>query len=340
MLCNLKIKSFSFKYFYIFMIGLLAIILSMRPSKAEGATLAFKRICQSKPSCYLSIIARLHHAPFPYDGMVGDRNQPFFDHMDPKNGQRMHTTDSGTILSETSHYLDNRVLIHIPPKFNPKKPFYVLVFFHGHFTEIYSTLVEEMLLIKQINAVSHNIILVAPQMVLNAADSSPGKLYRPRGFTNMMGDVSRVLKKIMGQKFAKRFNKAPVILTAYSGGYRALAYTLDRGLPEDQIKRLYGVILLDALYGELDKFDTWLQRSDHGFLVNFYGPSSTPLSVELQQKLQERSQAWSQSLSKQLISRGIYFLSVPTSHHSIVLDGPPRWPLVYILNSIAKPTLK
>lgn len=300
----------------------------------DEPTSSFDLFCQNSPSCYLSVIARLAHAPFPYDGMVGDRNQPFFDHTDPESGQRMHTTDRGEIFAEALHYRDNRVLIHMLPGFETDKPFQVLVFFHGHHSEIRRTLIQEMSLLKQMNDSGRNLVLVAPQLVLNAADSTPGKLYRPRGFANLLGDVSRVLEAILGAGFARQFDQAPVILAAYSGGYRALAYTLDRGLDPDQSGRLHGVILLDALYGDLERFDVWLKRPDHGFLVNLYGPSSAPLSRELQQKLLERDQAWSPSLSGLIASQGIHFLSVPTPHHAIVQAGPPRWPLVQILRSI------
>ncbi|MBF0176073.1 MAG: hypothetical protein HQL63_04395 [Magnetococcales bacterium] len=294
-------------------------------------------LCRMEPTCHVTLLARLPHAPFPYDGPSGDTEQPFFDHTDPVTGQRVHTVDSGMAYPESLHYQDNRVLIHLPPAFRPDAPFEILVFFHGHHTEIVRTLVEEMALLQQLDAANRNAVLVAPQMALNAADSSPGKLYLPRGFSNMLKDVARVLGREVDKRFAARFKRAPVILAAFSGGYRAVAYTLDRGFsgPGERDKRLRGVILLDALYGEPDKFADWLWHGRRrGFFVNLYGPSSESLARRLEQDLTEQKQTWHDTLKRRIKSKGIYSLAVETPHETIFLDGPPHWPLAEILGKV------
>ncbi|MEO5347034.1 MAG: hypothetical protein H7834_11740 [Magnetococcus sp. YQC-9] len=291
-------------------------------------------ICRKTSSCLLGLMAKLPHAPFPYDGIVGDTDQPFYDYQDLVSEKRFHTTSNGTLIPESPHFRDNRVLIHLSPTFQPDKPYTILVFFHGHNTELNRTLIKEMGLLRQINASGRNLVLVAPQMALNAADSSPGKLYCRLGFARMLEDVSHVLGKTMGAKFAARFNNAPVVLAAYSGGYRAVAYTLDRGLDQTQNRRVRGIILLDALYGELDKFDTWLQQPGNKFMVNLYSPSSTPLTLELKKRLQERGQLWSNTMRIRTIPHKILFLSVRTQHDRIMFDGPPQWPLSEIIRKM------
>ncbi|MBF0138476.1 MAG: hypothetical protein HQL65_19775 [Magnetococcales bacterium] len=330
-------------------------------------------LCRMTTSCHLTLMARLPHAPFPYDGLVGDTDQPFFDRTDPDNGQRLHTVNDTIFYPEFPYYQDNRVLVHLPPAFKPDAPFAILVFFHGHLTELDRTLVREMALLQQVNATDHNLVLVAPQMVRDAIDSSPGKLYRPQGLANLLGDVSRVLAEEMDEEFAGQFARAPVILAAFSGGYRALAYTLERGFADtlERDARLRGVILLDALYSDADKFIAWLRHPERrGFLVNLYGPSSAPLSEKLSQNLQEYGLSWSNSLSPPLSPdraespgpshapdwsdssdsfhvpnwsdppevtidpTGIYSLMVETPHESIFLEGPPPWPLVKILKMV------
>ncbi|NGZ05226.1 MAG: alpha/beta hydrolase [Magnetococcales bacterium] len=287
-------------------------------------------ICRHDSSGRYTILARLPQAPFPYEGSVGDTDQPFFDHLDPFSGQRFHTTGDGIRYPESPHYRDNRVLIHLPPFFQSAQPFAILVFFHGHQTEIRQTLIHDLDLVQQINSSGRNLVLVAPQLVLQAADSSPGKLYRTQGFSRMLEDVAQVLRPELGDAFAARFRQAPVWLTAYSGGYRAAAYTLDRGFDQDQKKRLQGVILLDALYGELEKFFAWMQQPGAHF-INLYGPSTRPLSSKLQERVRTQGQSWSTTLPDQEWWPGWHFLSVPTPHQKLFRDGPPPWPLKEIL---------
>ncbi|MBF0399137.1 MAG: hypothetical protein HQL90_00040 [Magnetococcales bacterium] len=304
----------------------------------DEAAIRYERVCHKKPACQVTLMAHIPHAPFPYDGPVGDSGQPFFDHSDPVSGQRMHTVGEGIYYSESPHYRNNRVLIHLPPHFKPEAPFEILLFFHGHNAELNRTLVGEMALLQQLNAVDRNLLLVAPQLVLDAADSSPGKLYRSRGVDKMLRDLTQVLGEEKGESFAARFGRAPVLLAAFSGGYRALAYSLERGFADEQErdKRVKGVLLLDGLYGELDRYTAWLwHRNRRGFFVNLYGPSSAPFSRELEQKLEAARVPWSETLPKKIRSRAICSLMVETPHASIFWQGPPRWPLVEILKRLA-----
>ncbi|MBF0609999.1 MAG: hypothetical protein G8345_06315 [Magnetococcales bacterium] len=310
------------------------VIIQWNTAMAKDPVMNVETLCRKNPSCLVTLIARLPHAPFPYDGMVADTNQPFFDKMDPENNQRLHTVNDAVSYPESPYYQDNRVLIHLPPSFKPNKPFDILVFFHGHKTELVRTLIKEQALLQQVNNINRNLVLVAPQMVLNAQDSSPGKLYQSQGFANMLNDVSLVLGKKFGKRLAARFGKASVILSAFSGGYRAVSFVIDRGFftKDERNQRLKGVILLDALYGETEKFADWLtDRDRQGFFVNFYGLSSTPLSQNLEQDTEKQGVVWQRSLQGNILPKEIYALSVDTPHQTIFLSGPPEWPLVDIL---------
>lgn len=304
----------------------------------QGCTaIRYEVLCKKSSDCYATWMAQLPHAPFPYDGMVGDSNLPFFDHVDPVSGQLMHTVSEMVSYPESPHYQDNRVLIHLPPTFQPDRPFEIFLFFHGHHTELNRTLVEEMALLQQLNAVGRNLVVVAPQMALDAADSSPGKFYRSQGVQKMIQDLSWVVGQEMGQPLADRIDSAPVILAAFSGGYRALAYTLDRGFAErsERDKRLRGVILLDGLYGEWEKFADWLSHPGRcGFFVNLYGSTTTPLSVRVQEHLEAHGIPWSDTLQEKIKPQGIYLLPVETPHQAICLLGPPPWPLMEILKQV------
>ncbi|MBF0190968.1 MAG: hypothetical protein HQL99_07415 [Magnetococcales bacterium] len=318
----------------------MALLLQGGMALAAEPALRQEVICRKTPSCLLTLMAHLPHAPFPYDGKVGDTDQPFFDRIDAASGQRLHQVGAELAYPESPHYRDNRVLIHLPPRFNPNTPFEIVLFFHGHLTELNRTLVEEMALPEQINATGRNLLLVAPQMVLEGRDSSPGKLYRHRGLDNLLQDVSRVLQGRMGRPFAARFNRAPVILAAFSGGFRATAYTLDRGFArkDQRDKRLRGVILLDALYSDDDKFRAWLRHPRRrGFFINLYGPSSAALSQKLQQEWDHARLPWYDSLTGRPRPTGVYFLSVETRHDWIWMAGPPHWPLVEFLKKFTLP---
>ena len=75
---------------------------------------------------------------------------------------------------------------------------------------------------------------------------------------------------------ARRIDALPVVIVAYSGGYYPAAWVLRHGGLGD---RLRGVILLDALYGELDKFADWIERHGAAFFFSAYSRSSRDENV-------------------------------------------------------------
>ncbi len=54
---------------------------------------------------------------------------------------------------------------------------------------------------------------------------------------------------------AKTFANMPVIIVGYSGGFMPAAWSLEVGGLGNRVR---GVFLLDAVYGELDKFASWI----------------------------------------------------------------------------------
>src|SRR5690606_30767190 len=70
----------------------------------------------------------------------------------------------------------------------------------------------------QISASGVNAALVAPQLALNAADSSAGKLWQPGGFARFLGEASQHLARLHGDRRSVRsFASMPVVIVAYSG---------------------------------------------------------------------------------------------------------------------------
>ena len=116
-----------------------------------------------------------------------------------------------------------------------------------------------------------NAALIAPQFAVDALDSSAGRFWVPGAFAQFMAEASMALAKLWGSRSARiAFAALPIILVAYSGGYNPAAYVLTLG---GVGKRVRGVILLDALVAEDDKFAAWIAASRRLgiFLLRLFG---------------------------------------------------------------------
>ncbi len=285
-----------------------------------------------------TFVQTLRHAPYPYSGKYEDTTIDFFDFVDPVSGERFHTNRLGERFSEKDHYSDSRALFHVPPHFDPSKPFAYVLYFHGLRTDI-SKSNRDHQLTRQIDASGRNVILIVPQLAQNAADSSPGKLFRKNHFRLFMREAGRVLSAKMGQRYGKKLDTAPVILTAFSGGYKTLAYVLDRGGVNE---RVMGVFLMDALYEDVDKFEKWILAS-HGksFFVSLYRMGSCEENMkELLTRIARRGihakEGW-----PDVLSRGsIYHARIETDHLDVPLLGPPKDPLACLvkLGTVLEPS--
>lgn len=273
----------------------------------------------------VTFIARLRHAPYPYDGPVGDERQPFFDAV--KDGRRAHTTVRETRFAEHPHYSDARVLFHTSRRFDPARPFQVVVFFHGHNAELRRTVLGELQVARQIDDAGSNLVLIAPQLARDAADSAPGKLYRQGALKRLLDEAGPVLARRVAGLTPKRLQRAPLVLAAYSGGYRATAYCLERGGIGARIR---GIVLLDALYGEHDRLARWIQGGT-GFAVILGGPSTAQGHTTLQHRLAAAGWPLRSTLPRRLGPGLTIMMMTPTSHRLLPLIGPPHQPLTAAL---------
>lgn len=277
-----------------------------------------------------SFVAVLDAAPYPYHGRYDDTGMDFYDHTDPRTGMRYHTNRYGARFSEKEHYSDGSVLFHIPPHFDPERPFAFVLFFHALETNIRKS-AEEYDLIGQIDACQKNIILVMPQLARDAADSSPGKFFAANAFRRFMDEAAEKLAARLGREYGPRLRGAPILVAAFSGGYKAAAYVLDRGGVCDRIE---GVILLDALYEDVDKFEKWaVQNISRSFLVSLYTRGECERnSLELAGRLHESGidaiREWPEA---PLAGGGVYIVWTEGSHLRIPLAGPPARPLLGLL---------
>jgi len=184
-------------------------------------------------------------------------------------------------------YSDNRVLVHVPAGFDARKPGVIVVFFHGHGATLARDVRDRQLLPKQITESGVNAVLVAPQLAYDAADSSAGKLWERGGFKRFMAEAAEQLARVYGDAHATAaFAKMPVVIVSYSGGFVTAAYSLQVGGLGSRVK---GVVLLDSLYGEIDKYSSWIASNRSGFFVSAYTQGATKRhDDELAQILREK----------------------------------------------------
>lgn len=246
-------------------------------------------------------------APFPYAGIVPRTNKPFLDVTE--NGRRGHRTGSGRVYWEDETYSDRQVLLHLPKSFDVRRPSLLIVFFHGHGAKLADDVYLRQQVPAQISSSGVNAALVAPQLARNAADSSAGKFWEPGAFARFLGEAAQHLARLHGDpRSVRSFASMPVVIVAYSGGYLATAWSVHHG---GLTNRLHGVVLFDALYGELDIFADWISRQKSAFFVSTYSSSTQSRNTQLQKVLTERQIPFTTALEPRLRPGSIAFLPAP-----------------------------
>jgi len=258
-----------------------------------------------------TILADFETAPFPYDGRIPGSNRPFLDAGQP--GHRGHTTFRGRVLWESETFSDRRVLLHIPPAFDPNRPGVMIVFFHGHGANLARDVRDRQQVPAQISASGVNAVLVAPQFAFNAADSSAGKFWEPGGFKRFVDEAADQLAKLHGDSRARQaFANMPIVIVAYSGGFGPTLSVLDRGGVKS---RLRGIVLLDALYSGMPKFASWIANDRSTFFVSSYTPHTRGRNVELEQMLSDKSVPYGSELRHNHLAGSITFLPTGNISH-------------------------
>jgi hypothetical protein len=243
-------------------------------------------------------------APFPYRGEVPEKNVPFFDVL---NGERRgHTSPRGGIYWEDTTYSDKRVLLSIPRGFDIRKPAAIVVFFHGNLATLTRDVRNRQQVPRQVEQSGLNAVLVAPQFAVDALDSSSGTFWQPGVFAKFLDEAAERLARLHGDPRARSiFANAPVILTAYSGGYNPAAFTLAVGGVSPRIR---GVILLDAMFAEYDKFADWLAKRPNAFFLSTYSKAARNEHGELDRLLANRGVGHQTGMPARLTPGSIAFL--------------------------------
>jgi hypothetical protein len=243
---------------------------------------------------------------FPYRGLVPGTNKPF---LDVRQGRRRgHTTSRGDICWEDTTYSDRRSLLYLPAGFNPQRPSLIVLFLHGQGATLERDVMQRQAVPRQIAESGKNVALVAPQLAFDAPDSSAGNFWRPGHLAAYIDEAAERLMRLYGDKrVGPHFNASPVVIVSYSGGYLSTAYSLQRG---GAVYRVKGVILLDSLYGDEDKFAAWIAARRHlGFLLSAYTDSTRDQNAMLESMLARRRIPYASALPRALTPGTMAFVS-------------------------------
>ena len=234
---------------------------------------------------------------FPYRGLIPGTTKPFLDARD--GARRGHTSLRGDVYWEDTAYSDRRSLLYLPSGFDPARPVLIVLYLHGQGATLERDVMVRQAVPRQIADTGLNIALVAPQLAFDAGDSSAGNFWRGGHFATYLDEAAERLMRLEGNRESGRsFNLASVVIVAYSGGYHSAAYALERGGANHRIK---GVILMDALYGDEDKFATWFAaRRRQAFLLSAYTDSTKEENATLQGLLTKKRIPFARTLPKTL----------------------------------------
>ncbi|MGJ4887011.1 alpha/beta hydrolase [Bradyrhizobium sp. HKCCYLRH3099] len=281
----------------------------------------------------LTTLVSMKSSAFPYFGNNPASDAPF---LNVSNGERRgHRSFSGRVYWQDQTYNDSRVLVHVPEQFDARKPGVIVVFFHGNGATLERDVRDRQLVPQQITASGVNAVLLAPQMAVDAADSSAGKFWQPGGFKRFMDEAALNLARLTGDPAtAKTFAGMPIVIVGYSGGFLPTAWSLEVGGISDRVR---GVVLLDAVYGQLDKFANWIERNRSGFFISSYTRYTARHDQELMTMLRNRGIEVSEDMDRPLRPGSVVFVETDEgiTHRDYVTQAWTRHPIKDVLVKMA-----
>jgi hypothetical protein len=179
-------------------------------------------------------------------------------------------------------------------------------------------------------------VLLAPQLAVDAADSSAGKFWQPGGLKRFLAEAAEHLADITGDPgAAKIFANMPVVIVGYSGGFLPTAYSLEVGGLGSRVR---GVFLLDAVYGELDKFASWIANNRSAFFVSSYTHYTKRHDDDLTRMLKDRGIAISEAMDQPLRPGSVVFIATPegVTHRDYVTHAWTENPVKEVLVKMAE----
>jgi hypothetical protein len=303
------------------------------PAPYRVASLAPTVPYQRPPREDQTTLVSLKSSAFPYFGNNPSTDAPF---LNISRGDRKgHRSYGGRVYWQNETYNDNRVLMHVPEHFDARKPAVIVVFFHGNGATLERDVRDRQLVPQQISDSGVNAVLLAPQLAVDAADSSAGKFWQPGGLKRFVAESAEHLARLYGDPgAAKAFANMPVVIVGYSGGFVPAAWSLEVGGLGNRVR---GVFLLDAVYGELDKFSSWIVNNRTGFFVSAYTRYTKRHDRELMQMLKEKGVAISDDMDGPLRPGSVVFVETPegVTHRDYVTQAWTENPVKEVLVKMA-----
>jgi hypothetical protein len=303
------------------------------PAPYRVASLAPTVPYQRPPREDQTALIGLKSSAFPYLGNNPRTDEPFLDIS--KGERRGHRSYGGRVYWQDETYNDNRVLMHVPEHFDVRKPGVIVVFFHGNGATLERDVRDRQLVPQQISESGVNAVLLAPQLAVDAADSSAGKFWQPGGLKRFVAESADHLARLYGDPgAAKAFANMPVVIVGYSGGFVPAAWSLEVGGLGNRVR---GVFLLDAVYGELDKFASWIVNNRSGFFVSAYTRYTRRHDRELMQMLKEKGIAISEDMDGPMRPGSVVFVETPegVTHRDYVTHAWTENPVKEVLVKMA-----
>jgi hypothetical protein len=278
-------------------------------------------------------LVSLKSSAFPYLGNNPRSDEPF---LNISRGERRgHRGMGGKVFWQDETFSDNRVLMHVPESFDASKPGVIVVFFHGNGATLERDVRDRQQVPQQISESGVNAVLLAPQLAVDAADSSAGKFWQPGGLKRFIAESADHLAALYGDpRAARTFANMPVIIVGYSGGFVPTAWSLEVGGLGNRVR---GVFLLDAVYGELDKFASWIENNRSGFFVSSYTHYTKRHDDELMHMLREKGIAISEDMDRPLKPGSVVFVETPegVTHRNYVTQAWTENPVKEVLVKMA-----
>jgi hypothetical protein len=260
-------------------------------------------------------LASFQNSAFPYHGLIPNyedtgKSRPFLDVDD--NGRLGHTGRGG-VHWEDQTYSDRSVLLAAPQSFDPAKPGVIIVFFHGNNATLSRDVIARQQIVRQLADSGLNAVLAAPQLAVDAPDSSAGRFWTPGGFAAFLSEAQTKLGDLYPNA-RSAFRRMPVVIVAYSGGYLPAAYSLAVG---GDAGRVRGLVLLDALYGEQEKFVRWAEGPGrNAFFVSAYSTSSREGNEAVRAELSAAGVQTASGLPAELTPGVVAFIDAGSVDHN------------------------
>jgi hypothetical protein len=237
----------------------------------------------------------------------------------PDTGRAYGIMYDSVLYNSMEHYSDSTVLLVVPRRLDHTEKIDLIFWFHGWRNNI-DTAAEFYKLTKQFIASGRNAVLVLAETARNAPDSYGGKLEQPGMFKSLVLDVMNELKK---NGIAPKAEPSNILIAGHSGAFRVIAYILQNGeMPVQE------VFLFDALYGQTDKFLSWLNENPSHHFVHWYtnhGGGTDEMSEIMMLQLKEQHSNFVLTeegvISKKIIKNNrILFVHSPREHNVIIND--------------------